>query len=497
MPSLLTLATLLGQEIWSPSINSMQKYQNDQESHVVPESRESALRWLFLATALHGLVYLLLLPPWMGEDEPWHVEYSLDLALATEKSRSSLPTSEALAAATPSQRKIQERTGADLADVRDVQARIVQSMQHRDFWQRIDFAGWGPGANDLDRFSLGHSEAQQPPLYYGLCAFLLELSGLDKIESQLSLLRVFSFLMYLAVLGFTYALARQVSRDIWLPALATLLVAWLPMHARQSAVVSNDVLVKVFTSATLWLLAQNLIRPLPAPKALALPVLIFLAMSTKLTAIGIAAPLCLVLFYSSIRRRGPLVGSVQGILVLVLLFGALLWWQSDQTGPRDTLDGMGLPTNSHELELHLKRVLSANYWSEFANTFTGSFNWYSRDLPPLMVNLLMAMIGIGLLSSLLLLRRSSDKRGRIVLAMCWLALVCQLVAMTTRGFSAGRFLFPVLPALMTLVAAGWLVLVPDSRKRALTLSLAMSLVVYDGFALWNGLFVHQYQDWGS
>ena len=31
---------------------------------------------LLIAAVLHGLVYMLLLPPWMGEDEPWHVEYA-------------------------------------------------------------------------------------------------------------------------------------------------------------------------------------------------------------------------------------------------------------------------------------------------------------------------------------------------------------------------------------------------------------------------------------
>ena len=35
---------------------------------------------LLIAAVLHGLVYMLLLPPWMGEDEPWHVEYAHHLS---------------------------------------------------------------------------------------------------------------------------------------------------------------------------------------------------------------------------------------------------------------------------------------------------------------------------------------------------------------------------------------------------------------------------------
>ena len=35
---------------------------------------------LLIAAVFHGLVYVLLLPAWMGEDEPWHVEYTHHLA---------------------------------------------------------------------------------------------------------------------------------------------------------------------------------------------------------------------------------------------------------------------------------------------------------------------------------------------------------------------------------------------------------------------------------
>ena len=45
----------------------------------VPDRRRTT--WLLLAAAaLNGLVYLLLLAPWMGEDEPWHMEYASHVA---------------------------------------------------------------------------------------------------------------------------------------------------------------------------------------------------------------------------------------------------------------------------------------------------------------------------------------------------------------------------------------------------------------------------------
>ena len=41
-----------------------------------PPGRDRRGRWLLLAAALYGLPYHVLLPPWMGEDEPWHLEYA-------------------------------------------------------------------------------------------------------------------------------------------------------------------------------------------------------------------------------------------------------------------------------------------------------------------------------------------------------------------------------------------------------------------------------------
>ena len=40
----------------------------------------NAKRWLLVAASLLGAVHLLLLPPWMGEDEPWHFDYVKNVA---------------------------------------------------------------------------------------------------------------------------------------------------------------------------------------------------------------------------------------------------------------------------------------------------------------------------------------------------------------------------------------------------------------------------------
>ncbi len=453
--------------------------------------------WLLVAAALHGLVFQVLLPPWMGEDEPWHLEYARALAHSTEETRSILPSRSQLADASPSQRRVQERTGAALVDVISTQEEILESMRTEHFWRRVDFAGWEHGAKNLDRFTLGHSEAHQPELYYRVCALVLSATGVESVAAQLFVLRCLSYLFYLLVVGITFVLAKQLSKDPWLPILAALLIAWLPMHARQSAVVSNDVLVKVFTAVVLWLLSAQLVRPLRAPAALVIPLCVVLAMATKQTAVGLAGPLVLLLLSSSIRRRGALLGTLQGAAAIAISGVAIGYWQWSSTTARDALDGLGFPRNAAELKDHLAWIASPNFWREFADTISGSFNWYSRDLPPVMVVFLLSFLGLGLLGSVVVVRRKPEAACRPVVILCWLALATQILAMMARGFPAGRFLFPVLPAVMTLVATGWLSLLSPERKRGAVLLIVTGLVVFDGFALWNGLFKHHYLIWGS
>ncbi len=436
--------------------------------------------WLAAAVVLHGLVYFFLVPPWMGEDEPWHLEYARNLAVAEGD--------EGADELTVSQRRIHARTGADPDEVVRGQALITASMREHRFWQRVDFAGWEHGADSLDHFVRGHSEAGQPPLYYAACAVLLKLSGLEDVGRQLGLLRGLSFLCYLAVVWLTYALARRAADEPWVAVAAALVVAWLPMHARQSAVVSNDVLVKVFAAATLWLVALGLTGRGGKAVIAGAVACAALALATKPTGIGVAAPLGVGLALSVAGGRGRRAGLFAGLLAVGLLAaGAVLYWM--------TVGSAALPDG--DLRAHLRWLFSGDFARKTVRTFFGSFNWYTRELPGPMYTAGATAVALGLAGSLFAAFRRPVGLARGVIAVCWLAVLTQLLAMVLRGFAAGRFFFPVLPALATLVAVGFVAPLPERWRARAAALLASALVVYDGFALWNGLFPNQYLEWGS
>ncbi|MCH2106501.1 MAG: hypothetical protein MK291_07670, partial [Planctomycetes bacterium] len=107
---------------------------------------------LLIAAVLHGLVYMLLLPPWMGEDEPWHVEYAHHISTGhapwggiemygaereEDDDRRLMPLS---------QLQVRRRIGGLKAgEIREAQERIIHSMREEDFFRRVDFAPWHGG----------------------------------------------------------------------------------------------------------------------------------------------------------------------------------------------------------------------------------------------------------------------------------------------------------------------------------------------------------------
>ena len=54
---------------------------NDGETSRLLATAAAGSAWLVAAVVLHGFAYFFLMAPWMGEDEPWHLEYARNLAL--------------------------------------------------------------------------------------------------------------------------------------------------------------------------------------------------------------------------------------------------------------------------------------------------------------------------------------------------------------------------------------------------------------------------------
>jgi hypothetical protein len=250
---------------------------------------------LILALALvRGLLYLAVMPPWQHYDEPTHFEYVR--LLATRK-------------------RLPQPGDYDLALRREIAA----SMQAANFWKDL-----GPPTLDFwteQPPDIGLSELEHPPLYYALLAVPQLLAAHQSVETQLYLARLTSLLLYLAVVGGAYGLAREVlPRRRWLPEAVATFIACLPPLTDLMSSVNNDVGAAAATTLFLWA-SVRLARRGPSPwRVAATLALAATCFATKSTAGFVAAAVLAILVISYVPRcwrRWVWIGGVAA-LALVL-----------------------------------------------------------------------------------------------------------------------------------------------------------------------------------
>lgn len=264
-------------------------------SAMAPRARAawSPLYWLLPLALLHGLLYLVLAPPWQHYDEPTHFEYVRLIALLNRQPG---------------------LTDADLQTNREV----ADSMYR--------FRFYPPGQQPLligpEPPVLGVSQKVHPPLYYALAALPVRwLMGLS-VETQLYAARLLSVGLYLLTVLCAWRLSVLLAPDQPLLHLALpLLTLTVPAYADIMSAVNNDVLVN-FAAATLLIACVLLIRDGLRPVPLLLALLsLGVGLFAKRTAVVGLAPLLLALFWAV--RRNPVSWRIwlPGGLGLVLLGG--------------------------------------------------------------------------------------------------------------------------------------------------------------------------------
>ncbi|HMA33632.1 MAG TPA: hypothetical protein VKY74_04050, partial [Chloroflexia bacterium] len=211
---------------------------------------------LLAAVALaHGLVWLVVVPPWQGPDEFSHYAYSTLLAagVSPEDSR-------------PAALQTRDRIAAN----------ILAEMDRRNFTHMISWYGTpgGPAAAFAGQTGYSNStmflETRQPPLYYQVGAALLRAYAADPagIEPAIGLwiVRGSSVLWSSAVVLLAWGCALLVApgrrlRLLWLA--LPLTIALLPMRVFIDSMANNDVLAEVAVSAVALLIFAWLSRARP------------------------------------------------------------------------------------------------------------------------------------------------------------------------------------------------------------------------------------------
>lgn len=467
----------------------------------MPEARPPHL--LLLAGLLLALAHALVLPAWMGEDEPWHVEY------ATLIARGHLPTAvgpitapelvEARARGELAITLLHRRfASVPLEEHRALEAELLNGLRESDFSSRVDWSDDLGGARTFDAVAPGFSAAHQPPTYYLVVGTTARALGVTSATGVLRIGRGYALLAYLLVVALGLSSARALGLSA--PAVfvvGALLVLW-PMHARHAAVVNNDVAAKLLASIAFWFGARGLGGlTTPARALLGASLFTLLAAAAKPTGLPAtsAVVLVLLLLWSSPRRPRDAATSTApphaarwplALGLTLVTLGAVLVLTADHAPV--------VPGSLTGLTDRLARAGEPRFWRALASTSVGSFNWESRSLPAVVV---LTALGTWLLAALAGLRGLARTPTRGVRLLVCLPLVAQLLAVVLRGAAAGRYLFPAMLSFAILAGAAVDAVESPATRRRLATALVLGLVALSSYAFWAGLLANQYARLGA
>lgn len=355
-------------------------------------------------------------------------------------------------------------------------------------------------------------EATQPPLYYALVA--VPIAAVDTSDAEqvsvrnphgaigvplypdnknayvhttaerfpwrgtalaVHLARFVSVLLGGVTVWMTYLLGMEVGLGHAVSLTAAVIVAFLPQFGFISGAVNNDTLVTALCAVGLWATVRHLRLGASPRRAVALGVLAGLATLAKLSGAGLLALVAVALLWHAWRRRDAAWLRDAGIVVAVWVVMAGWWFARNAAVYGD-------PTaTSRMVEMMGRRMgetSSAVAWGELrglVGSFWGLFGWFNVPAPDAMYHTfdivaLAAAAGWGL--RLVRRRKLTTPRLAILLALWALVILASLAQWTARTLaSQGRLLFPALPALAVLFAAGWEALWPRRARGA-----AMALI---------------------
>ena len=287
--------------------------------------------WIFLfwlCFVLRGTFHACALPLWEGFDEYNHFARIEYLATVGHDATRETPVPQ---------------------DIRQSLA-VVPGMfgwSYDEFWRHT------PEERQTGAPLVQHSiyEAQQPPVFYWLCAALFRATGFLSLSGHVLLLRIFCVLLASVVVPVGYWIARLVLDSEPQALGATALVAALPLFTYTATHIANDSLAIALGSVIVLLTLQR--------KGLALAVALGVALLSKAYFLAFLPPVALLVFFRAAKQAA------------IALTGAVLisgWWYWGNLASTGSLTG-----NLVLVQPSLGRMLAAV--PEFPLVRTADFCW--------------------------------------------------------------------------------------------------------------------------
>lgn len=323
-------------------------------------------------------------------------------------------------------------------------------------------------------------EWHQPPLYYAWATLFSPLGERG--------MRLASILLGLVAIGLIYATVRLLFPEEPILAIVSAgFAALLPTHIAILSTVNNDVLLEVWFSLCLWLLAQCLQRGFSLWRAGWLGVILGLALLTKVSALLLVP---VVLFALLLMWRGGespvnLARGLAWTLTLMLLISG--WWLVRN----QQLYGELLPLKAFnqafggtaQASYFIGRLGVANYvqgvslrsffsfWAVYGNHWSVTHNGDQVFLPEEVYILpLIVVLGAGAgMTRLHFVRKTAFTETQ--LRFLWVLMLTVFLVggafalFLTKYFQAqGRYLYPAMLPISVMLTLGWQALFPKKYK---------------------------------
>lgn len=421
----------------------------------------------------------IVIPPWMGNDEPMHYEY-------IEVVRQGFIPPPTLFKHNRWWKDIPETLYAD------IEQQIVSSMKIFRFWT-INELRSPDSVKDFSAIYRGATAMTQAPLYYCLCATILKIREPENVLEGLYIARFVSVLLWTLTVYLVLLLSREYfGKESPFQYLPPLLIVFMPMSFLMGGVVNNDALAVTLYSAVILLLYRHLQTPWTAGSIISVILLVLLAFMSKRTTLTIL-PVGLVYFLlRSVPRK-----NLRRILQIVACFIPLimivfLWALSPYSETLNLRNPVARAFREPFADTITNWSNHQVFFQYFFKSFWGSFVWghhFFHHFEYLFIWLLLCVPGGTLFWQWLTNPSDEDVTGpvRVRVELFFMTLIItQFLLIFGRFFwqvpfwnlAQGRFMFVVLGPLYILLIEGLQTVIPDRIKAYVPGLFIFCLLIY-------------------
>ena len=442
----------------------------------------------FLFVFIQGIFYFLLIPPWQSPDETRHFGYRASLSKDTELR----PTAS-----------------------ENLDKKIIESMDTFNAWKYQNISRPCPLPDRLDDvpfFGQALDVRARAPLYYQISYFLTGKSKINELITQFYLNRIFSLILYILSVYFTYLSARILFKDNLLYCLAAVsFVAFLPQFLIISTSINPINLTVLLETVIIYLMLLSLNNRKKLLIILFLPLIIGIGFFNHRSALFMVPPFLVLLFLyfiQSLKNKRKLLKILLISSITILLFLALYTIANHffPSVSEVVISDSSIKARISEIKGFVKYLFApeskpvANFFDGFFQSFWYFSGWmrfcYHPDIYSIL-KLISLLSLLGLFKYLIFtLSRKNHKtfinfKSFLILSVAGLSIllgtIIKYLPIRPLEVAQGRFIFPAISALAILFVLGLKEISPRRLGKQLPIFIIVGFIVLDIYTIFNYL----------